>query len=148
MKIAIGSDHAGVALKALIQKKFPDIEFVDYGTFTEDSVDYPDFAVKVARAVQARSVDRGIAICGTGIGASISANKVRGIRASLCTNGFMAEMTRAHNDSNVLVLGARITGDDLSLDIVKKWLETEFEGGRHERRIDKIAKIEIEEKNE
>lgn len=146
MKIAIGSDHAGVALKALIQKKFSDIEFVDMGTYTEESVDYPDYAVKVARAVRERSVDRGIAICGTGIGASISSNKVRGIRASLCTNGFMAEMTRAHNDSNVLVLGARITGDDLSIDIVKKWLETEFEGGRHSRRIDKIARIEDEEK--
>jgi len=148
MKIAIGSDHAGVALKELIKKKFNEIDFVDFGTHSDESVDYPDFAARVARAVKDRTVDRGIAICGTGIGASISANKVRGIRASLCTNGFMAEMTRAHNDSNVLVLGARITGDDLSLDIVKKWLETEFEGGRHQRRIDKIGQIEIEENRE
>lgn len=145
MKIAIGSDHTGVALKALIQKNFPDIDFIDLGPFKDDSVDYPDYAGKVALAVRNGEADRGIAICGTGIGASITANKVKGIRASLCTNGFMAEMTRAHNDSNVLVLGARITGEDLSLYIVGKWLDTDFEGGRHQRRIDKIAEIETGE---
>ncbi|MDA3901387.1 MAG: ribose 5-phosphate isomerase B [Spirochaetes bacterium] len=145
MKIAISSDHTGIDLKALIIKTFSNIEFVDCGPSSTESVDYPDYTEKVAKAVQQGSVDGGIAICGTGIGASITANKFKGIRASLCLNGFMAEMTRKHNDSNVLVLGARVTGDEVSLYIVDKWLSTEYEGGRHQRRIDKISVIENRE---
>lgn len=145
MKISIGSDHAGVELKAKIKETFKDVEFVDFGPDTTDSVDYPDYIVKVARAVKNGEVDRGIAICGTGVGASIVANKVKGVRASLCTNTFMAEMTRCHNDSNVVVLGARVTGEELNLAIVKKWIETDYEGGRHQRRVDKITEIENEE---
>ncbi|MBN2436440.1 MAG: ribose 5-phosphate isomerase B [Spirochaetes bacterium] len=145
MKIAIGSDHTGVDLKALIIKTFDDVDFMDFGPEAKESVDYPDYIEKVARAVQKGECERGIAICGTGIGASITANKVRGIRASLCFNGFMAEMTRKHNDSNVLVLGARVTGEEVALYIVEKWLYTGYEGGRHQRRLDKISSIENRE---
>ena len=145
MKIAIASDHAGFKLKELIKKTFADINFEDFGCFSEESADYPDFILKAARAVRDGKADKGIAICGSGIGASITANKVKGIRASLCFNEFMAEMTRRHNDSNVLVLGARITGDDLSLAIVKRWLDSPYDGGRHQRRVDKISALEKEE---
>lgn len=145
MKISIGSDHAGVVLKALIKSKFAQHEFIDYGPETEDSVDYPDHVYPAAKAVVEGKAERGIVICGTGIGASITANKVNGIRAALCFNGFMAEATRKHNDSNVLVLGARVIGDEVALDIVEKWLNTAFEGGRHQRRIDKLTEIENKE---
>ncbi len=142
MKIAIGSDHAGVALKDKIKAAFTDVEFLDMGTNSPESTDYPDHIAKVARAVQDGSVARGIGICGTGIGASITANKHRGIRAALATNEFMAEMSRMHNDANMLILGSRVTGEDLSLAIVRRWLATGFEGGRHQRRLDKITAIE------
>jgi ribose 5-phosphate isomerase B len=142
MKIAIGSDHAGIKLKDKIKKSVADIEFIDVGAFSEESTDYPDHIAKVALAVQSGSADLGIGICGTGIGASIVANKFNGIRAALCTNEFMAEMSRRHNNSNILILGARITDETLSVAIVKKWLETPFEGGRHQRRLDKISSIE------
>ena len=145
MRIAIGSDHAGVRLKDIIKNKVEGVEFADFGPFTEDSVDYPDYISKVARSVKSGECDLGIAICGTGVGASIVANKINGIRASLCFNEFMAEMTRRHNDSNVLVLGARVIGEDLAVAIVKKYLESPFDGGRHQKRIDKITKIEEEE---
>lgn len=145
MKIAIASDHAGFRLKELIKKNFADIVFVDYGCYSEESADYPDFITKAARAVRDGQADGGIAICGTGIGASITANKIRGIRASLCFNEFMAEMTRRHNNSNVLVLGARIIGEDLAFAIAKKWIESPYDGGRHQRRIDKISAVEKEE---
>jgi ribose 5-phosphate isomerase B len=145
MKLAIGSDHAGVQLKAKLIEKFTEVEFVDFGPQTEESVDYPDYIVKVARAVAKNEVDGGIAICGTGVGASITANKVKGVRASLCTNEFMAEMTRRHNNSNVLVLGARVTGEELVYAIVKRWIDTPYEGGRHQRRLDKITEIEEQE---
>jgi ribose 5-phosphate isomerase B len=142
-KIAIGSDHAGFRLKKLIITHFTSVDFDDIGTHTEDSCDYPDYAAQTARMVADGKADLGIAICGTGIGASIAANKVRGIRAALCLNEFMAAKSREHNNANVLVLGARVTGDDLSLSIVEKWLNTPFEGGgRHQRRIDKISAIE------
>ncbi len=143
MKIAIGADHAGFRLKNLIKDHFKEHSFVDVGTHSEDSCDYPDFAQLVGEEVAAGRVDAGIVICGTGIGISISANKVKGIRAALCTNEFMAEMSRRHNNANVLALGARVIGDDLALRIVKVWLNTGFDGGRHERRVEKITKIEL-----
>ncbi len=142
MKIAIGSDHAGVKLKEIIKQKFTDINFTDVGTYTEESCDYPDYIGSVAREVTSGSAEMGIAICGTGIGASITANKFPGIRAALCTNCLMAEMSRRHNNANVLVLGARILGEDLALKIIQTWLSSQFEGGRHQRRLEKIAAIE------
>ena len=145
--IAIGSDHAGLPLKEEIIKYFNEkaIEFKDYGTYTKESVDYSDYGRKVALSVQRGECEKGIVICGTGIGISIAANKVKGIRASLCTNSYMAKMTRMHNDSNILALGQRVTGVGVALDIVDTWLNTSFEGGRHQRRIDKIKDIENEQ---
>ena len=142
MKIAIASDHAGYRLKELIKSSFPDHEFIDVGTNSEDSCDYPDYAALAGEAVVSGKAERGIVMCGTGIGISVAANKVRGIRAALCFNEFMAEMSRMHNDANVLALGARVIGEDLALRIVDVWLKTSFEGGRHQRRVDKIGKIE------
>lgn len=118
------------------------VAFEDFGTFHADSVDYPDFARKVAEAVASERYDKGILCCGTGIGVSIAANKVPGIRAALCGDTFSARASREHNDANILTLGERVTGTGLALDIVKVWLESEFAGGRHERRIRKIAEIE------
>lgn len=144
MKIAIGSDHAGFDLKELIKQHLSEkgFEVLDLGTHTKESVDYPVFGEKVAETVQKKEADFGIVICGTGIGISISANKVKGIRAALCTNEYMARMARKHNDANVLALGARVLGTDLALSIVDTFLSTEFEGGRHERRVHLIEKIE------
>lgn len=144
MKIAIGSDHAGYKLKAEIVKFLNQnsYEVVDFGTCDAQSVDYPDYALSVAEAVTSGECERGILICGTGIGISISANKVPGIRAALCTNGFMARMSREHNNANVLALGERIVGLDLAIDIVDIWLKTEFLGDRHQKRVDKIEAIE------
>lgn len=142
MKIAIGSDHAGFKLKKLIIDNNTDIEFSDMGAYSEESVDYPDYIAPVGRAVMDGAADLGIAICGTGIGASIAVNKIQGIRGALCFNEFMAEMSRRHNNANVLVLGARVIGDDLALRIVATWIRSPFDGGRHERRIAKIAKLE------
>ncbi len=142
MKIAIGSDHAGVELKAAIIEKFADINFEDVGTNSTESCDYPDYASQVAFLVRDGKADAGIVICGTGIGASITANKVKGIRAALCFNGFMAEMTKRHNDANILAMGARVIGFDLAFEIVERWLSAPFEGGRHQRRIDKVAALE------
>ncbi len=146
MKLAIGSDHGGFALKEVIKGLLEEekVDYIDLGPETSDSVDYPIYGKKVAEAVSKGECDRGIAICGTGVGISIAVNKVPGIRGSLCTNEYMAEMTRRHNDSNVLVLGGRVLGDDLAKNIVKTWLNTEFEGGRHQRRIDMITEIEKE----
>ncbi|MEJ5362297.1 MAG: ribose 5-phosphate isomerase B [Spirochaetota bacterium] len=146
MKIAIGNDHAGVELKRYILQHFKDYEFVDMGTNSTESCDYPDYIQPVARAVQEKQVDLGIAICGTGIGASIVANKHKGIRAALCTNEFMATMARRHNDANVLVLGARVVGVDLAIHIIEAFIKAGFEGGRHQRRLEKIGKIETIEK--
>lgn len=143
MKIGIGSDHGGFRLKELV-KVFLEkegIEVVDYGTFNEDSVDYPDYGEKVGKAVVAGEVERGIVICGTGIGISIAANKVKGVRCALCGDTYSARMSREHNDANVLALGARVIGDDLAIEIVKTYLNSEFEAGRHLRRVEKIAKI-------
>lgn len=140
--IILGSDHAGFDLKEYIKEylKKLKIEYEDYGTYSSDSVDYPDIALKVAKKVANKN--KGILICGTGIGMSIVANKIKGVRAALCHNEYEAEMSRAHNDSNILVLGGRILSPELAKKIVKKWLDTKFEGNRHKRRLDKIKEIE------
>lgn len=144
MKIAIGSDHAGLVLKNEIIKhlKAKNIQHEDFGTFTEESCDYPDFAEKVADKVADKSFELGILVCGTGIGISIAANKVPGIRAALCSDTFSAHACREHNDANILALGARVVGIGLALDIVDSFLNASFEGSRHSKRIDKISQIE------
>lgn len=142
MKLAIGSDHAGIELKSLLKEKINDVDFVDVGTDSTESCDYPDYIAQVAKLVQKEEVDSGIAICGTGLGASMVANKFKGIRAALCFNEFMAEMSRRHNNANVLVLGSRVIGTDLALYIVERWLSSNFDGGRHQKRLDKISEIE------
>ena len=145
MKIAIGSDHGGYELKQKFIEELKNqyqVEVIDCGCDSTDSVDYPDYGRKVGETVVSGQADRGIVICGTGIGISISANKVPGVRAALCTNEYMAMMTRKHNNANVLALGARVVGDELAKDILRVWLTTEFEGGRHQRRLDKISEIE------
>lgn len=144
MKIGIGSDHGGYELKqhimAYLEKE--EIEFIDYGTYSEESVDYPEYGEKVGQAVMAGEVDQGIVICGTGIGISLAANKVKGIRCALCGDMYSARMSREHNNANVLALGGRVLGKDLALEIVNIWLKTDFAGGRHERRVNKINEIE------
>ncbi|SFH68955.1 ribose 5-phosphate isomerase B [Tindallia magadiensis] len=144
MKIVIASDHGGYQLKNtivqhLIQKG---IDITDFGTKDETSVDYPDYAKKVGVEVAAKKYDLGILVCGTGIGMSIAANKVQGVRCALVSDCFSARATRQHNDSNVLALGGRVIGTELALEIVDIWLKTEFEAGRHQRRVDQIADIE------
>jgi ribose 5-phosphate isomerase B len=142
MKIVIASDHAGYRLKEILKKRLTGYTFIDAGTDSEDSCDYPDYAEKAGLMVASGEADCGIVICGTGIGISIAANKVKGVRSALCMNEFMAEMSRLHNNSNVLALGARVIGEDLAVRIAEVWLKTGFEGGRHERRVEKIGKIE------
>lgn len=141
--IALGSDHAGLPLKREIIKYLEarHLEYKDYGTYTEESCDYPDFGEAVARAVASGECGRGLLFCGTGVGISIAANKVRGIRAVVCSEGYSAEMSRRHNDANILALGARVVGPGLAEHIVDLWLNTEFEGGRHARRVDKLNRI-------
>ena len=139
--IAIGSDHGGYELKQAIMKHLDsrNLEYHDYGTYTPDSCDYPDYGKKVAHAVADGICERGIAICGTGIGISITANKIPGIRAALCGDCFSAEATRLHNDANILALGARVVGEGLALKIVDTFLDTPFSNDeRHIRRISKI----------
>lgn len=142
--IAIGSDHAGYLLKADIIKFLKDkgYEVKDFGTNGPESVDYPDFGRAVAEAVAGGECEKGILICGTGIGISIAANKVPGIRAALCTDSFMAKMCRQHNDANIIAIGERVVGPGVALDIVETWLDTEFLGGRHQNRVNKITDIE------
>jgi len=144
MRIAIGSDHRGWQVKARLVKMLQDAghEVFDLGTNSADSVDYPDIASAVSSRVSAGDVERGILICGTGIGMSISANKFSGVRAATCQDAFVAEMSRRHNDVNVLCLGGDLLGERLVDDLVGIWLKTEFEGGRHGRRIDKIGQLE------
>ncbi len=144
MIIAVGSDHAGYHLKEKIKNYLLENKYqvLDFGTHSEDSTDYPNFAREVSLAVQKGEAQKGILICGTGIGMSIVANKFKGIRAALCLNEYMARMSRKHNDANVLCLGDRIIGEDLAIAIVDAWLNTEFEGGRHERRVHLIKDIE------
>lgn len=144
MKVAIGSDHGGFNLKQEIKSLLEEmeIEYEDVGCHDESSVDYPDFAIPVAEKVANGEFERGIVICGTGIGVSISANKVKGIRCALVHDVFSAKATRQHNDSNVLAIGERVIGPGLAREIVKTWLEEEYEGGRHERRVGKITEYE------
>jgi ribose 5-phosphate isomerase B len=144
MIIAIGSDHAATDLKRIIIEflKERHCEVEDLGTHGKDSVDYPDFGRAVALAVSEGRADRGVLICGTGIGMSIVANKLPGIRATLCYDIFTSKMSRMHNDSNILVLGSRTTSEQLALSITDTWLKTEFEGGRHQNRLDKIINME------
>ena len=146
--IAIGSDHGGFQLKREIMAHLDELglTYKDYGTFSEDSCDYPVFGEAVARAVASGEAERGIVICGTGIGISITANKVKGIRAALCGDCYSAEYTRRHNDANVLALGARVVGPGLALKIVDTFLGTEFEGGRHARRVALITDLEERER--
>jgi ribose 5-phosphate isomerase B len=148
MKIAIGSDHRGFDVKKRIGTLLQEMghEVLDVGTTGTESTDYPDFAFEVGRAVSERRVDRGILICGTGIGMCIAANKVRGVRAAPCHDSITAEMSRRHNDANVLCLSADLLGDELIHRMLRIWLETEFEGGRHARRVEKIARFEEEKK--
>jgi len=147
VKVAIGNDHAGVHLKKEIMEMLEELsyEVVDFGVETEASVDYPTYAGEVARYVREQEDAKGIVICGTGVGVSIAANKFHGIRCAHCTDSFTARLVREHNDSNIVALGARITGPDLAKEIVKVFLTTDFEGGRHQRRIDQITEIEMME---
>lgn len=144
MKVAIASDHGGVNIRKEIISLLGEmnIEYIDLGCDCEHSVDYPDYAVPVAEMVVGGQVDRGILICGTGIGMSISANKVRGIRCALVHDVYSAKVTREHNDSNMLAMGERVIGPGLARSIVETWLSTPFEGGRHKTRIDKILVYE------
>lgn len=141
MKIAIASDHGGFGLKENIKKYLEErnIEVMDLGTYSEESVDYPVYGKACGEAVANGEADRGIVCCGTGIGISIAANKVKGVRCALCTDVTMAQLTRKHNNANVLALGGRTTGLQTALDITAAWLDTEFEGGRHQRRIDMLG---------
>ncbi len=144
MKLAIAADHGGWELKTELLAflgKIADIEVADYGTSGPGSVDYPDFGKKVAEAVSTGAVDRGILICGTGIGMSITANRFPKVRAALCHDHFTAQMSRLHNDANILVMGERVIGRGVAREIVQTWLETEFEGGRHQGRLEKIEAI-------
>ncbi len=149
LKLAIAADHGGFELKEYIVnylRSRGDVEVTDLGTDTDkQSVDYPDYAAKVAEAIQNGRVERGILLCGTGIGISITANKFKGIRAALCHDAYTARMSRAHNDANILAMGGRTTGKETAVDMVRIWLETEFEGGRHSRRVGKIAELEQKE---
>lgn len=144
MKIAIACDHSARELKAEVKKLLAGrgIECEDFGTYTADSCHYPIFGARAAQAVADGKCDLGIVICGTGIGMSMAANKVKGIRCALCSDTYSAKMTRVHNNSNVLALGARVIGVELAKEIVNAWLDAEFEGGRHQVRIDMITALE------
>jgi len=145
--IAIACDHAALELKEEIIKylKSKNLEVKDFGTYDSNSCDYPDFAYPAAKSVATGECEKGILVCGTGVGMSMCANKVHGIRCALCGDCFSAQATRQHNDANMLALGARVTGVGLALKIVETFLTTEYEGGRHQRRIDKMMQIEINE---
>ena len=144
MKLVIGSDHGGIHLKEVLKQHLAErgIEVTDAGTYTEESCDYPDIAVKVCREITGGNAERGILVCGTGIGMSMAANKVKGIRAALCGDVFSAIMSREHNNANVICLGERVLGPGLAVCILDAWLDTEFAGGRHERRVNKIMAVE------
>jgi ribose 5-phosphate isomerase B len=142
--VALGADHAGWELKEALKAWLIDAGYqvLDFGTHGPDSVDYPDYALQVAEAVTVGKVERGVLVCGTGIGMTIAANKVPGIRAALCGDVFTARMSREHNDANVLALAGRLTGRETGLEILRAWLDTPFAGGRHARRVDKIGEME------
>ena len=143
-KIAIASDHGGFDLKesVIYSMREKGLEIDDLGPSSDDSVDYPDYGIKLAQAIVEQKVERGIVICGTGVGMSIVVNRFPGIRGTLCSDAYTAKMCREHNDSNILIMGGRVISKDLALEIVMIWLKTEFEGGRHQRRIDKINEID------
>lgn len=147
MRVVIGADHAGFALKEDLEQHLKELghEVDDLGTDSEEPVDYPPICAAVARAVRDGRADRGVVLGGSGQGEQIAANKVRGVRAALCNDLYTARMSRRHNDANVLAMGARIVAPALAREIVALWLETAFEGGRHERRVNQIAEIENEE---
>ena len=144
MKIAMGNDHSAVemkeAMKAYVESK--GYEVIDFGTNSTESCDYPEFGEKVGRAVASGEADYGIAICGTGIGIGIAAGKVKGVRVCTCSEPYSARLSRMHNNSNVLAFGARVVGSELAKMITEAWLDAEFEGGRHERRVNMIMEIE------
>ena len=142
--IALGCDHGGLALKNAVKQYLEEnqIPYRDFGTMTEDSIDYAPVAVQVARSVAGGESEKGILCCGTGIGMSIAANKVKGIRASVCTDAFCAEMTRRHNNSNILCMGGRVITPEQAVELTRIYLATPFDGGRHERRVHQIAEIE------
>ena len=144
MKIAVGSDHAGFPAKEEVRKLLSELghDVLDCGPADDSSVDYPDFAEKVAGTVASNDAERGVLVCGTGIGMSMAANKVPGVRAALCHDTFTAEMSRKHNDANVLCVGARVLPIGQIREIVEVWLKSEFEGGRHERRVGKINQLD------
>jgi len=144
LPIGLASDHAGFALKEKVKEHLVEsgYQVLDFGTESTERVDYPDFGAACATAVAERRCSAGVVICGTGIGMSIVANKVRGIRAALCNSVTEARLARQHNDANVLAMGGRIVGETVALDILDTWLTTDYEGGRHQRRLDKIAALE------
>lgn len=144
MRIGIGNDHSALELKAEIIEFVEAMghEIVDYGTKTTDSCDYPVYGEAVGRAVVNKEVDLGILICGTGLGISMAANKVKGVRAAVCSEPFTAKMSRAHNNANIIAFGARVVGAELAKMIVDAFINTEFEGGRHQRRVDMLMDIE------
>ncbi len=144
MRVALGCDHAGFALKELVSRCLREAghEVLDQGTFSEESCDYPDFAERVARMVSSGEAERGVAICGTGIGMAMAANKLPGVRAAACNDIYTARYSRLHNDANLLTLGARVVGPGVAEEIVRTWMETPFEGGRHARRLERLAEME------
>lgn len=144
--IALACDHGALALKESVKKHLTEIglDFKDFGTYTADSCDYPDYAAPAARAVASGECDRGIVMCTTGIGVSMVANKIKGIRCALLSDKMSARLTRQHNDTNMMALGAGVVGEKLAVEIIDTWLETDFEGGRHQRRIDKLMALEQE----
>ncbi len=144
MKVAIGCDHGGYILKSAVISTLQDLgaDVVDFGTNGTDSVDYPEFGQKVAESVASGQCECGVVICGTGIGISISANKVKGIRCAVVTNTFMAEATKKHNNANIIALGGRVVSEDEAIAIVKAWFSADFEGDRHQKRLNQIADIE------
>lgn len=148
MKVAVGCDHGGFVLKDAVISTLEELgaQVVDFGTYSTESVDYPVYGKKVADAVASGECDLGVVMCGTGIGISIAANKVKGIRAAVVTNEFMAEMTRRHNNANVIALGGRVITPEEAKVLVKAWYTAQFEGGKHQKRIDMITEIENEQK--
>lgn len=144
MKIAIGCDHGGIVLKPAVLKDLEErgIEVEDFGTFSEESVDYPDYALKVAEAVKDGKADKGILLCGTGIGIGIAANKVPGIRCALVSDLFSAQACKEHNNANIISMGGRVTDSEKAVAMLDAWLDAEYQGGRHQNRLDKITAIE------
>ena len=144
--IAIACDHGALELKEVLKAHLEKrgLEYKDFGTYTADSCDYPDFGAAAAKAVASGECDRGIVMCSTGIGISITANTVKGIRCALLSDKMSARLTRQHNDTNMMALGAAVVGEMLAFEIIDTWLDTEFEGGRHQRRVDKVMALENE----